>query len=222
MFVVAPTTVWNPAALEVRELPRRIGGRVTLWPVGGGLRLWARVVFEVELLRYLAALLPFAGGALIWQDQALAIAQAPLLMFLVVYAAETKLMRLSPAAREGLVDQAGADRALDLLRVRARAILTRIAAGRGLKAGGLRLVVEQSELARVPPLTWVSVQAEEGPEVLRLTAEEVALVRASLFEEPLTERTLQRVNQREGVFLREERLDAREVSAHARLAALMV
>ncbi|HMO07558.1 MAG TPA: hypothetical protein PKD10_07895 [Paracoccaceae bacterium] len=221
MFVVAPTTVWNPGALEVRELPRRIGGRVTVWPVGGGLRLWARVVFEVELLRYLAALLPFALGALVWQDQALAIAQAPLLMFLVVYAAETKLMRLSPEARKALIDEAGTDRALDLLRVRARAILTRIAAGRGLTGGALRLVVEQSELARVAPLTWVSVQSEEGPEVMRLTPEEVALVRDTLFAAPLDERTLQRVNQREGVFLREERLEAREVSAHARLAALM-
>lgn len=220
MFVVAPTTVWNPAALEVHELPRRIGGRVTVWPVGGGLRLWARVVFEVELLRYLAALLPFALGALIWQDQALAIAQAPLLMFLVVYAAETKLMRLSPAARACLIDEAGADRLRDLLRVRARAILTRIAAGRDLRDGALRLVIEQSELARVAPLTWVSVQSEQGPEVLRLSLDEVALLRATLFAPPLDERGLQRVNQREGVFLREERLEAREVSAHARLAAL--
>ena len=221
MFVVAPTTVWNPAALEVRELPRRIGGRVTVWPVGGGLRLWARVMFEVEFLRYLGSLLPFAGGALIWQDQALAIAQAPLLMFLVVYLAETKLMRLSPAASAARIDEAGADRARDLLRVRARAILTRIAAGRDLKAGALRLVVEQSELARVPPLTWVSVQSEAETEVMRLTPEEVALIRATLFAAPFDERMLQRVNQREGVYLREERLDAREVSAHARLAALM-
>ena len=32
MFIVTPRTVWNPGALRVSHLPRRIFGRVTLWP----------------------------------------------------------------------------------------------------------------------------------------------------------------------------------------------
>lgn len=221
MFIVSPSTVLNPAALEVRELPRRILGRVTLWPVGGGLRLWLRVVFEVELLRYLVVLIPFAAGALIWQDQALAIAQAPLLMFMLVYAAETRFLRPGKEARAALMEEAEAERGLDLLAVRGRAILTRIAAGRGLQKGALRLVVEQSDLARVAPLTWVSVQSEDGPEVLRLTGDEVALIRQGLFAAPLTERDLHRINLWQDDYLREVRLDARDLSAHARLAAMM-
>jgi hypothetical protein len=221
MFVVSPTTVLNPAVLEVRELPRRIAGRVTVWPAGGPAGLWARVVFEVEILRYLAALLPFVAGALVWQDQALAIAQAPLLMFLVVYAAETKLLRPGKQGRAALADAAEIERVADLLADRGRSVLTRIAAGRGMTRGGLRLVVEQSDLARVAPLTWVSVQAEEGPEVLRLNPAEVALIRATLFAGELTERRLHRANLARDDYLTEVRLDARDLSAHARLEAMM-
>lgn len=221
MLIVSPTTVLNPSVLEVRDLPRRILGRVTVWPAGGGIGLWLRVMFEVELFRYLGALLPFILAALIWQDQALAIAQAPLLMFMVVYLAETRFLRPSVAAREGLVTEDEAARALDLLAVRGRAILTRIAAGRGMTRGGLRLVVEQSDLARVAPLTWVSVQVEQGPEVMRLSPEDQRLIRDTLFQPPLSEVALHRVNLREDEFLREVRLDARDISAHARLAAMM-
>lgn len=221
MFIVSPTTVLNPGALEVRELPRRILGRVTLWPAGGRPGLWLRVAFEVELLRYLVVLIPFALAALIWQDYALAIAQAPLLMFMLVYAAETRFLRPGKEARAALMEAAQAERGLDLLAVRARAILTRIMAARGVQKGALRLVVEQSDLARVAPLTWVSVQSEDGPEVLRLTGDEVALIREGLFSAPLTERDLHLINLWQDTYLREVRLDARDLSAHARLAAMM-
>jgi len=222
MFIVTPRTVWNPGALEVRQLPRRIFGRVTLWPRRGGTpRLWVRILFEVELWRYLGVLMPFAAAAVIFPDQALAIAQAPLLMFIAVHLAETKLMHLSPEARAALLPQAEAERGLDLLRARARSILTRIAAGRGLTAGSLHLVVEQSELARIAPLTFVSVQWDQGPEVLALSAAEEALIREGLFGDGLDERLLQKINLAEAEFLRDEVLEVRSVSAHARLAAMM-
>jgi hypothetical protein len=58
--------------------------------------------------------------------------------------------------------------------VRGAAVLSRIAAGRGMTQGELHLAVEQSELARVAPLTVVSVQLAGPPaEVLDLTDAEV-------------------------------------------------
>ncbi len=222
MFIVSPRTIWNLGALQVQHLPRQFFGRVTLWPRRGGtVGLWLRILFEMEVWRYLGVLLPFAAAAVIWPHYALAIAQAPLLMFIAVHLAETKLMRLTPEARTLLISIAEAERGLDLLRVRARVILTRIAAGRGLVAGALHLVVEQSELARIVPLTFVSVQWDEGPEVLALGAAEEALIRATLFAEGLDERLLQKINLCEGAFLRDEVLEVRAVSAHARLAAMM-
>lgn len=226
MFIMTPDSVANRHVLDMRQVPRRIFGRVTIWPRrGAGLRLRARLVFEVEILRYLASLLPFVIAALVWQEQALAISQAPLLMFLLVYLVETRFLRPSAAVRSTLIDPAEADRRLDLLRARARRILTRIAAGRGLTAGALHLVVEQSDLARIMPLTLVSVQDEGGdgrdPQVMDLTPEEEALIRDTLFAAPLTEAALHLVNLAQDEFLRDERLDLRHVSAHARLAAMM-
>lgn len=207
--------------LEMRQLPRRFLGRGLLLPRrGGSAGLLARLIFEVEILRYLGALLPFVFAALIWRDQALAIAQAPLLMVFVVYAVEMRVLRVPKARRAALIDPAEAERGLDLLTVRARAILTRIGAGRGLAQGHLHLVVEQSELHRVPPLTYVSVQSEEGPEVIALSPDEEALIRATLFQPPLDERRLHLINQSQDEFLRDVGLDLRSISAHARLAAM--
>ncbi len=222
MFLVSPATVLNSAALDMRQVPRQFLGRSLLWPLRGagpGLRL--RMIFEAELLRYLGALLPFVFGALIWRDSALAIAQAPLIMLLVVYAVEMRLLRLTPAARKALVDPADAERGLDLLRARALSILTRIAARRDPAAGPLHLVVETSDLARVPPLTLVSVQSEDGPHVLRLDPTEEAMIRETLFQPPLDERRLHRINLAQDQGLRDISLDPRSVSAHARLAAMM-
>jgi hypothetical protein len=222
MFIVSSATVLNSSTLETRHVPRRFFGRTTLIPVrGAGPGTALRMIFEVELLRYLGALLPFAAAALIWRESALAIAQAPLLMFLVVYTVEMRFLRLTPTQREALLQDGEADRGLDLLRVRALAILTRIAAGRGLLTGQLHLVVEQSDMARVAPLTLVSVQSEDGPALLRLSADEEALIRDSLFLPPLTERSLHRINLAADEQLRDIALDLRAISAHARLAAMI-
>lgn len=222
MFLVTPATVWNPSALDTRVVPRKFLGRATLWPRStgghGALRLWLRVIVEVEAFRYFAALSPFVVAAFVWRDSAIAIAQAPLAMFLVIWLVEMRLLRRPP----GAIDPAEADRTLDLLAHRATAILRDLAAAREMRAGRLHLVVEQSDLARVPPLTLVSVQADgiEGtrPAVLSLSSDEASRVR-SLFDGDLTERRLHRANHATGQLLRDVAFDAAGVSAHARLAA---
>lgn len=225
MFILTPDTIWNPAALEMRQVPRRVFGRVMVFPRrGAGPGLWLRLIFEVEVLRYLVALLPFLLGAVLFPRYALAISQAPLPMLIVVYLFEAKVLRLSKPAAKALASEAEVARGLDLLRVRAVAVLSKIAAGRGLAEGRLHLVVEQSELWRMPPLTLVSVQSEAGPEsgpaVMRLSGEERALL-AGLFDAEFGERDLLRVNLAAGECLRDVAFDVRGVSAHARLAALI-
>lgn len=225
MFILTPDTIWNPGALEMRQVPRRVFGRVMVFPRrGAGLGLWLRLIFEVEVLRYLVALLPFLLGAILFPRYALAISQAPLPMLIVVYLFEAKVLRLSKVKARALASEAEVERGLDLLRVRAVAVLSKIAAGRGLAEGRLHLVVEQSEIWRMPPLTLVSVQSEagpkSGPEVMRLSAVEMALL-AGLFDADFGERDLLRVNLAAGECLRDVAFDVRGVSAHARLAALI-
>lgn len=220
MFIITPRTVSSKAALEFRQIPRRFIGRSFVWPRGGGWRLKARVIFEVELLRYLVALAPFAGLALLWRESALAIAQAPALMVLVIYGVEMRFLRLTPAARAALMDAATRDRMADLLAARGRAILTQIGAGRRLSTGALHLVVEQSELARVAPLTFVTVQSDDGPALLDLTEEEQALIRAELFAPPLTEAEMQRLTLARKDTVSVVSLEMRAISAHARMRAL--
>ena len=222
MFIVTPETVLNPAALETRHIPRRFLGRALLIPRrGAGLRVILRMVVEIEMLRYLAALLPFVVAAMIWRDSALAIAQAPLLMFLVIYGVEMRFFRLTPTARQALLEPGEADRGQDLLRARAVSVLTRIAAGRALTQGVLHLVIEQSDLIRIAPLTLVSVQSEDGPQVLCLDRAEAALLRKTLFQPPLTEQALHRITLASDEQIHDIAFDPRAVSAHARLAALM-
>jgi hypothetical protein len=177
--------------------------------------------FESEVLRYGAALLPFPVAALIWQDQAIAIAQAPLPMFAVVYMVETHLLRVPRERRAALASKAEIEAAMDAFRARARTVLTRIAAARGLAEGALWLVAEQSDLIRVAPLTFVSVQAEPATEVLALTREEEGWLHEALFAAPFSEEVFRRVNLAAGEFLRAERLEVRTLSAHARMAALL-
>jgi hypothetical protein len=224
MFVIAPATLANRAALGFRQVPRRFLGRAFVWPrVEGGWRLKARIIFEIELLRYLVALAPFAFSALIWRDNALAIAQAPLLMILVVYGVEMRFLRLSPAAKRALMAPGERDRGLDTLTARGRALLTRIAAGRGLAEGRLHLVVEQSDMARVAPLTLVSVQRDgvEGhPAFLDLDAEERARLRDELFAPPLTEAEMHRITLAGEETVHTVTLELRTIPAHARMAAL--
>lgn len=225
MFIVTPDTVLNPGALQTKQVPRRFFGRANLFPRrGAGLGLTLRMVFEVQALRYTLPLLPFLVIGFIWQNTALALAQAPILMILMIGAFELRLLRLTPQARARLIDDAGAERGLDLLRVRSRAVLSRIAAGRRLTDGVLHLVVEQSELARLPPLTYVSVQVmpDQGkPKVMALTGVEREMIAQDLFQPPLSEQDLYRINMKQGQNLRMTSFEAVQVSAHARLAALM-
>jgi hypothetical protein len=222
MLIVTRDTVRNPAILEVRQLPRKFFERVTVWPRGRmGPGLFLRTIAEFQLLRYTFWLLPIMAAALIWREAALPLSQAPILMVILIYVVEMRVLRASPKRRARLIDAAEAERGLDHLRAQGRVVLTRIAAGRGLRAGQLRLVVEQSPLAWLAPLTYVTVQSEEGPEVVALTADERATIRQALFQPPLTEKLLHRINSAEDVFLREVTLDAREISAHARLAAAL-
>ncbi|RVT87409.1 hypothetical protein DXV76_00370 [Rhodobacteraceae bacterium CCMM004] len=221
MFVVAPSTVLNPAALETRGLPKRLLGRVAVLPRrGADGRLWLRLAVESQPLRYIVSLAPFVVAMLVWPHLALPIAQAPLAMVLLIGVVELKVFRLSDAARARLMSEAEAQRVLDLLRFKAMALLRDIAAGRDWTEGELWLVVEQSELARIAPLTLVSVQADRpAPHVLDLTAEERAALRDGLFTGGLTERALRDANLRTQEPLRSVVFDTRGVSAHARLRA---
>ncbi len=222
MFILSPATVANRDALQIKWLPRRFLGRTALWPrAGGGWRLWARLILEKEFLRYMIALSPFVIAILIWRETAPAVAGAPVPMLVVIFLVEMRLLRASPARRARLVSEDAADRGLDLLRARARTILTRIAAGRGLQSGRLHLVIEQSDLLRLPPLSLVSVQSEDGPELLPLSDEERALITDTLFAAPLTERALQRIGLARGIEIHDLTFESAQVSGHARLAALM-
>jgi len=221
MFVISQATVQNRSALEMREIPRIFLGRVFMWPrAEGGWRLKLRLIFEIEGLRYFAELAPFALLALIWREQAIGVAQAPALMLLMIFVIEMRVLRPTAQARDRMMDAAQRDRLLDLLAVRGRAILTKIAAGRRMAEGTLHLVIEQSELARVAPLSLVSVQGSQGPEIIDLTAAERALIRETLFAEPLTERAMHRLSLARNQSLHSVELEARSIPAHARMAAL--
>lgn len=221
MFILSPDTVANTEALRIKWLPRRFLGRTMLWPRRGGWRLVARVIFETEVLRYTIVLTPFVIAALIWTEQAVFIAQAPILMLVAIYLFEAKLMRVPRDKRRRLIAEDEAEAGLDLLRQRARQILSRISAGRQLSSGRLHLVIEQSDLLRVAPLTLVSIQSDDGPELLPLGADERDMIRDTLFAEPLTERMLQYIGLARGIEIHDLSFDPAKVSAHGRMAALM-
>ena len=221
MFILSPDTVRNTEPLKIRWLPRRYLGRTTLWPKRQGWGMLARMIFETEVLRYALVLTPFAIAALVWPQYAIVIAQAPVLMLVAIHLFEAKFMRVPRDKRAGLIAPDSADAGLDLLGQRARQILSKIAAGRGMTSGRLHLVIEQSELMRVPPFTLVSVQSDEGPELLALDARERAMIAETLFTEPLTERQLQKIGLARKIELHDLTFDPATVSAHARMAALM-
>jgi hypothetical protein len=222
MLIVTDDTIANRGVLETRSLPKKFLGRVQLVPRKGGLRLWARLIVEIQILRYLSALLPFVAIPLMSRDLALPVTQAPLAMLVVIALVELKVLRLSKAGRERAVEADEAARRLDTLAFRARACLRRIAARHGVTEGALRLVIEQSELARIPPLTLVSVQTDQ-PETRLLALDEGdrALLAEGLFDADLTERDLLAVNHRDDLYIRDIAQEARAVSAHARLAAAL-
>jgi hypothetical protein len=225
MFLVTPDTVLNPGALAMKQAPRRFFGRAVLWPRrGAGAATTFRMLAELQALRYTLPLLPLLVIGFTWTQTALPLAQAPILMVLLIGLVEMRLLRLSPAARARLATPDEAARILDLLQAQGRPIVTRIAAGRDLAPGRLQIVVEQSELARIAPLTYVSVQhdPDDGrPSILALTDPEKTLIRSALFGGDLTEQALYRANFSQGQTLRLVSLDTTAVSAHARLAALM-
>jgi hypothetical protein len=233
IFLVTPGTVSNPRALVGGSPPRKIlGGLASVFPRGLMLNpIWWRLALEYPLLRYSFALSPFPVAMLIWPDLALPISGAPLLMFLFIHFVEGELLSVSdPDKRRRLLEPAEAERRADLFARRAREVLTRIAAGRGMAEGELALVVEQSAMAPVPPLTLVSLQQAQEDErrgcpVLELDAEERRLVTEELFDAfpgkgKLTERDFHRMSLRENRFLHAVTLEARTISAHARMAAL--
>ncbi|SHH75456.1 hypothetical protein [Marivita hallyeonensis] len=222
VFILTPDTVLNPKALETGSVPRKVLHRIAFLPRGGGLGLIARVIMENEPLRYFIALSPFVIAMFIWRDLALPISQAPVAMIIVIGFFEMKVLRMSPEKRAKLMSEDDADRVLDMFRYRARQVLSKIAAHRQQRSGELMLVVEQSELAHVTPLTLVSLQTSNGkPRILELDGIEQTLLKSDLFDDAFTVRDLHRANLREDVFLRSERFDTRGVSGHARLAAIL-
>jgi len=222
MLILTHATLHNPAILKVRQLPRKFFGRVAVWPRGQlGALGTLRLVFEFQALRYILSLSPLILIGLSWNAMALPMAQAPILMIAMIWWVEMRFLRVPKSRRPRLIEGAQAERGLDLLRVQARDALSRIAALRDMQRGELHLVIEQSELWRLSPLTYVSVQSEDGPKVLRLSEQERAILRDTLFQPPLSEKLLQRINQSQSIFLRDITFDARGVSAHARLAAAL-
>lgn len=220
MFVLSPTTVVNPNALEIRSAPRRFLGRIAILPArGASPGLILRLLFESQPLRFVGSLTPFIAAMFVWKDLALPIAQAPLAMIILITIVEMRILRLNDTQRAALCSPENATETLDRLRFSAQAVLSRIAARQEIAEGVLHLVVEQSELARIAPLTLVSVQrSDPEPELLALDAEECRLIREELFEHD-GERKLQRTNLSQDEFLRSFDLDPRGVTAHTRLAA---
>ena len=229
IFVVTPQTVSNPHALRGGSPPRKIltglrsvfPSRLMLDPI------WWRLALEYPLLRYSFALSPFPAAILIWPDLALPISGAPLLMFLFINFIEGNVLSISdPDRRRKLLPEDEVARRQDLFAMRARTVLTRLAAGRGMADGTLTLVVEQSPMAPVPVLSVISVQAEvEDAPVLDLDPDERAMIAGTLFDAAegeglLTEAAFHRLSLRENRFLHAVTLDARAISAHARMAAL--
>ncbi|WP_425038625.1 hypothetical protein [Primorskyibacter sp. S187A] len=221
LLVLTQDTVWNPGALETGHVPRKVINRISILPRReAGAKLVARVIFESQILRYMVALTPFIIAMFVWPDLALPISQAPIAMIVAIAFVEMKVLRIKPEKRDALIAEHEAAQALDALTFRARNILSRIAARHEDLEGEILLVVEQSELANIAPLTLVSVQTAIGrPRLLALDAEDRALVRDALFDDSFTETQLQLANLREDSFVRTTTFDTRGVSGHARLAA---
>jgi hypothetical protein len=221
MLIVTQTTVLNPAVLETRSLPKKFFGRVLVLPRGATPGQWLRLVVEIQLLRYLLTLTPFVVIPFASRDLALPVMEAPALMLLLIGLVELRVLRRSKAVRARAITEDEAARRLDLLSFRARACLRRIAALHDVTEGQLRLVVEQSPLARLPPLTLVSVQSDQPePHLLALDAQDRAVLDA-LFDHDFTERDLLVTNQRDDIYIRDIAQEARAVSAQSRLAAFL-
>lgn len=222
MLILTNATLWNPGVLETRSLPKKFLGRVLVVPLTANIRIWSRLLVEMQVVRFAVTLLPFALSPILVADLAVPVMQAPALMVMLVVLVELRVLRLTAAERAAQVEPDDAARRLDILSFRARACLRTIAARHDLREGSLRLVVEQSELARVPPLTLVSVQGDvPRPHVLSLKSDDRDLLQQGLFDNAFSELDLLSVNHRDNLYIREITQEARAVSAHARLAALL-
>lgn len=223
MIIVSPSTIWNASALETRTIPKRVLGRITILPhTDLSSRTLLRLIFEVQVLRYTVSLIPFLIAMFVWPHLALPIAQAPLLMLIAVGFVEMRILSVKREDREALIADSEMASTLDALNFNAMRLLTRLAARRGLTRGDLFLVIEQSELARIAPLTLVSIQQREpAPAVLTLDADEQRIIRDGVFDDQVTERKLHRIALRENENLRSIALDVATISAHARLTALL-
>lgn len=224
LFVLSRDTVANQSVLEIRQAPKRLLSLgVTVWPRGfARTKLFWRVLFEKSLPRYVLALSPFPFLILAKPEWSLGLSQAPLAMFAFVIIVESYVLSIpSPEKRRALASETEAAQKNDLLQVRAKSILSKIAAARGMKVGELHLVVEQSGLIRVPALTLLSVQRNgDTPEFIELDPGERVWIENTLFDDALSEDDLRRVNIAENKQVRTFTFDARSISAHARLQAL--
>ena len=223
MIIVSPSTIWNASALETRTIPKRVLGRIMILPhTGLSSRTLLRLIFEVQVLRYLLPLMPFVIAMFVWPSLALPIAQAPLLMLMLVGFVEMRMLSVKRENREALIADGEMASTLDALNFNATRLLTRLAARRGLTRGELLLVIEQSELARIAPLTLVSIQqAEPAPTVFALDADERRMILEGVFDDQVTERQLHLIALRENENLRSIALDVATISAHARMTALL-
>lgn len=221
LIILTPATVWNPDALDFRTAPRKLVDRIAILPrreVGYG--TIARLIAENQLLRFLSALLPFVLAMVIWPNLAKPISQAPIPMLVFIGFVEMRVLRIPKHKRASLIPEAEAVRTLDMLGFRARRILSRIAARREDLNGELYLVVDQSELAKLTPLTILTVQTGFGDRrILDLDAEERDLIRTELFDDEISEQMLHLTNLREDTYMRTHTYDTRAVTAHARLSA---
>ncbi|MEM8537522.1 MAG: hypothetical protein AAGF56_06640 [Pseudomonadota bacterium] len=223
LFVLAPETVWNPSILKFPTAPRKILQRGIVVPRREvSLRFVVRMMCESLALRCIIVLLPFCIAGLIWPAIALPLGQAPIAMIFLIALVETRLLRMSDKKRKDVVAEADAARVLDTLQFRGRRILAQLAAKRGIENGTIYLVVEQSDMVRLPPMTLASLQLDEGrSRLVPLDAAERAIIRDGLFDADFTEHDLFLANQREGVAFRSVAFETRGVSAHARLAAFL-
>ncbi|MEL7012810.1 MAG: hypothetical protein AAFO72_05975 [Pseudomonadota bacterium] len=223
LFILSPETVWNASALSFPSAPRKILERITLWPTRrAGRGLFWRIVFESQILRFSLALMPFVLVMLIWPAMALPVSQAPILMLIFIGFIELRVLRVPRHKRSDVTTPEAAARALDTLNFKGRDLLARIAARRGIDEGELYLVVDQSDLAGVSPLTLVSVQTSYGKtRLLPLDAEERSWIADTLFDEAFTEEQLHKANLRENEFMRSVAFNTSAVTAQARLDALL-
>lgn len=224
IFVVTPETVLGKKTLETSYAPRKLMSMgVGVYPKGQLFsKLFWRVLFEKSLPRYTVALLPFPLLMIAKPEWALGLSQAPLAMFGFVLIVETYVLTVSDRdKRRALATEAEATEVMDLLQVRARAALARIAAARDLGGTTIHLMVEQSGLIRVPQLTFLSVQqSSDAPGYLSLTEAERGDLRDTIFDDVLTEERLQRVNLSRNKLEVSIEFDPASVSAHQRLAAM--